>query len=165
MNPLTPEKCECPREPATGTRNARACDQARRLCHSRGLGAITAGLGITLLPKCPICLAAYFWTFGSVGLVVTRGFDWFLPLSVLGLVVSVTATGLGEGARRHQGPFVMRVIAVIAILAGRFGPVKSPLLASGLALLIVAWLLDHRPVKATAPEVSLRIEATVEVPQ
>ena len=126
---------------------------------------IAAGLGITLLPKCPMCLAAYFWIFGSVGLVVTSGFEWFLPLLVVSLVACAAATGLGEGTRRYRGPFVARVIAVIAILAGRFGPVNSPLLHSGLALLIVAWLLDHRPVKAAAPNLSLRVESTAEVPR
>jgi hypothetical protein len=120
---------------------------------------------MALLPKCPICLSAYFCAFSSIGLATSVGFKWVTALVVVALVACVAATGLGKGARRKRGPFAARAIAVVAILLGRFGPSNPTLLVTGLALLIVAWLLDHWPSKVVAPDASLAIESMTEVPR
>jgi hypothetical protein len=97
------------------------------------------------MPKCPICLAAYFWVFGSVGLAFSSGIQWISPVVVVTLVVLVGTSGLGGGTRRFRGPFFAKVMAALAILVGRFGVPNTTLLVAGMVLLIVACLVDLRP--------------------
>ena len=128
-----------------------------------GLALVAAGLGLILVPKCPMCLAASLWVFGSVGLAVTGGGAWVAPVLVAGLVLGLVGTSWGAGGRRGRWTLAARGIAVVAILVGRFGLASPSLVGSGVAVLVVLWLLDRRPPRIGRTDDSLGVGLRGEV--
>jgi hypothetical protein len=107
---------------------------------------MAAALGIALLPKCPMCLAAYLGLFGALGLGAMAGLGWVQPLLIACLIAGAVVAGIGAGRRHAYGPCLVGACAVAAILLGVRLVESPPVVYSGLFALAVALLWERRPV-------------------
>lgn len=124
--------CACGRSPSPPRSGAR-----------RHLTLLPA-IALVLLPKCPLCLMAWFGGLGSLGLISWVSGLWGAPLA-LGLLI-VTDSALVLRARRsHEwGPLLVGLLGSGALLAGKL-LVEAPLLLyGGLGLLVAAWGFPKR---------------------
>lgn len=90
--------------------------------------------GIALVPKCPLCWAAYVGV--ATGFGVAPGSHAavlaLLTLALITALVAVIARGRAVSDRR---PLIPAVLGVAAVLLGRFGVGSMPLVYLGLATL------------------------------
>ncbi len=110
-----------------------------------------AACGVALLPKCPMCLAAYLWFFGSVGLSATQGARWVGPALSVVLMAGVASIGLRSGRRHGHGPWLVGLVATTTIVVGKFVLNDPPLVLLGLVVLAAALLWDRWPVAPGGP--------------
>src|SRR6516162_8310606 len=80
------------------------------------------GVAVSLLPKlaCPICWPAYAGLLSSVGLGFLISTAYLLPLTLAFLSLTLVALAFRAKNRRGFGPFLMGLVAAIAILLGKF---------------------------------------------
>lgn len=125
---------------------------------SLGLALLPA-LGVALLPKCPICVAAYLGVFGSLGAGAWLRSAWGLPLTSVCLLLAIAALGFRARRRRGFGPLLLGIAASATLLAGKFVLDPSPaLVAAGAALLIAASVWNTWPAR---PSTSSRSPTTL----
>src|SRR5260370_38106240 len=100
-----------------------------------------------MLPKlaCPACWPAYAGLLSSVGLGFFISTVYLLPLTVVFLVVALTALVFRANKRRGYGPFVLGLVAGRAVLLGRFVLASTLLVYSALGLLVIASLWNAWP--------------------
>jgi mercuric ion transport protein len=122
-----------------------ACHAARR----PGVGlTVLPAIGLALLPKCPICVAAYLGVLGSLGIGAWLRAAW-LPLAAASLLVAIGALGVRARHRRGYGPLFLGMLAGATLFAGKFVFDPRPaLVAAGAALLIAAAVWNTWPVRA-----------------
>jgi|SRR6185295_15122775 len=79
------------------------CCSGRRVSRGRAASALTLalGVGLALVPKCPMCLVAYLSVFGLGMTAASVLSPWCAPLA-LALIVAA-ALGLGRSFRRRGG--------------------------------------------------------------
>ena len=114
-----------------------------------GIGqAASVGLGVlaALLPKCPLCWAAYGTMACTFGLAGILRWDRLFP-AVVGLFL-LNLLMLGRAARvsGRYAPFLLSLAGSLAVLAGRWGGARPPLAVLGSALLLASalWNLNSR---------------------
>ena len=80
--------------------------------------AILSAIGLALLPKltCPACWPAYAGLLSSFGIGFFNYTSYLLPITFVFLIVAVAALIYRAKARRGYGPFVLGLLASIAIL-------------------------------------------------
>jgi hypothetical protein len=108
-------------------------------CRCRPLPVLPAIL-LLILPKCPLCLGAWFGLFGAVGVSSWIVAAWGLPLA--GALVTIAFAALAVRAFRNHDlrPLVPGLLAAVALLAGKqFNDLW--LLCLGGSLLLLASLL------------------------
>lgn len=71
--------------------NARSC------CREAGQW-IAPGLGLALMPKCPMCLAAYVATFTGVGMSITTA-TWIRTGLLIACVTALALVAVRQGRR------------------------------------------------------------------
>jgi 4-amino-4-deoxy-L-arabinose transferase-like glycosyltransferase len=120
-----------------------ATAQFRRL-----IPAAAGSLAVAALPKCPLCLLAWAGVAGSAGFASTYG-AWLLPGTAALLALTVLALAL-SGRTRGFGPAALALAASAAVLIGKFGGDRPPLLYAGLAALAAAALWGGWPRPAPA---------------
>jgi hypothetical protein len=108
-------------------------------------------VALVLLPKCPLCFAAWFGIMGSLGAASWLDAVWGLPLAV-GLL-SLTMTALTWRAWRigDARPWFAGLLGSGLLLAGKWSFDAPPLLVAGLSLLLVASLWSGRAAPSKAP--------------
>lgn len=107
----------------------------------QGLLAVP-GVGFSILPKlaCPLCWPAYAALLSSIGLGFLISAAYLLPLTAAFLLLAVAALAFRANKRRGCRPFVLGVIAGIAVLFGKFAWESKFTMYSALGLLVVASL-------------------------
>jgi hypothetical protein len=114
-----------------------ACDCTRPRQHPRfaeHLPLIPA-IVLVVLPKCPLCLAAWFGILGSVSATAWFSAVWGIPLAAGLLSVALAILGVRARRRRDARPLWVGILGAAALLCGKcfaYGPL---LLYAGLGLL------------------------------
>ena len=108
-------------------------------CGSRGLGtgkhlSLLPALLLVLLPKCPLCLMAWFGVFGSVGSAWISA-AWGTPIAVA--LLSMTVACLMWRSRSAQ-PLLLGGTGCVMVLAGKCFVDQPVLLYLGLTMLLAA---------------------------
>jgi hypothetical protein len=108
------------------------------------------GLGAVLLPKCPLCFAAYGSGLAALGVspgVQSQLVDLFLAITVTASFVLVLALSV---RRRDVFTPVVSGAGVILVLAGRLALGPTALTAVGAVLLVTAAVVNSVRCRVTA---------------
>lgn len=124
--------CACGRSPSISRSGARK--------HLMLLPAVA----FVLLPKCPLCLMAWFGALGSLGMGSWVSGLWGAPLATGLLVLTNTALALRARRSRNWSPFLVSLLGSGALLVGKLLVDAPFLLYAGLALLVGASILSNR---------------------
>jgi hypothetical protein len=120
-------------------------------CHRSwfGVGAPTLPVvALALLPKCPICLAAYFGFAAILGVSVHL-VAW-LFLIMLGALGALVVSGLFSSGRRlgRMTPFLFGVGGLTAILASRIFALPAAIAWAGLTSFCWACILEGKSTRS-----------------
>ena len=111
------------------------------------------GVGVSLLPKlaCPVCWPAYAGLLSSGG----RGFlisaAYLLALTLAFLALTLVALGFRATNRRGFGPFLIGLVAAIAILFGKFRWESKLMIYGGIGMLVAASVWNTWPPRTARP--------------
>ena len=90
----------------------------------RGLWMPLTGLlqavGFAILPKCPLCVAAYLGAFGASGLVARMDSQTLLWASLISMAVAVGTFAYLAAINRRPWAFGLGGIAIALIAAGKY---------------------------------------------
>lgn len=112
------------------------------LPRTASLASFCGGLGALLMPKCPLCFAAYFSALSALGwnpIVDPAVVNFGILFSVLTSCGLVTWLGLGRGDRRTVA---VSALGATLVLVGRWAVQSNVVTASGAVLLVGAALLN-----------------------
>jgi hypothetical protein len=115
---------------------------------ARGHLPLLPAVVVAILPKCPVCAAAYLGVLGSIG---ARGWfqaAWGLPLASLCLVAALGALGFHAGRRRGYGPLGLGCAGAIVLMLGKFLFALPALSFAGVVLLAGAATWNGWPRRA-----------------
>jgi hypothetical protein len=101
-------------------------------------------VALVLLPKCPLCVAAYLGILGSLGAGSWVRGAWGLPLGAALLALTLGALGLRALRSRDARPPLVGLAGAAALLSGKFVLDAPPLLVAGAAALMFASLWSVR---------------------
>jgi hypothetical protein len=109
--------------------------------HAASWASLAGGLGAVLLPKCPLCFAAYGSALGALGVGPAAGpiLDALVALTVtvsLGTVLALS------WARRDMATPLFSAAGAAGVLAGRVVLDAPAVTAAGAALLVAASLVN-----------------------
>lgn len=105
-----------------------------------------------LLPKCPLCLAAYFGILGSLGVGSWVRGAWGLPLGAGLLAVALGALLLRGLWSRDYRPSLVGLPGAAAVLGGKFVLDAPLLLWAGAAALVLASIWSVRLTSQQCPD-------------
>src|ERR1051325_431229 len=106
-----------------------------RVVRDAALSAI-APLVLALLPKSPLCLAAYLSAFGVSGMQILPHRPWILALSLLFVVVNLLTIFRRSRRTANPFPFALSLVGATVLIAG--AALWAPLALTGAALLVAA---------------------------
>jgi hypothetical protein len=118
----------------------------------RRTAAVLPGIGVALMPKliCPLCWPAYAGLLSAVGLGFLINSRNLMIVTVLFLIVAVTALAFRARQRRGYGPAFAGLAASILILFGKFYMDSPSTMYAALGVLIAASVWNSWPVRLTA---------------
>jgi hypothetical protein len=93
---------------------------------------------LAVAPKCPLCLYAFFSTFGVATVSGSVYRVWLPPLTAIWLALTVAMLALRSGGGRRYGPAVLGLVAGLAVFAGKFILADQALVYAGIAALLGA---------------------------
>lgn len=104
--------------------------------------SVLPGVGVSLLPKlaCPLCWPAYAGLLSSVGLGFLISTTYLLPLTVVFLVLALSALVFRAKKRHGYGPFALGVVSALGILLGKFRWESNFALYGAVGCLVIASL-------------------------
>lgn len=102
---------------------------ARRLRYT-----LLPATGLALLPKCPLCWAAYVGVATGFG-VAPGSHGAVLGVLAIALLTALAAVAFRTRLVADRRPLIPAVLGTAAVLAGRFGVGSMPVVYLGLALL------------------------------
>jgi len=103
---------------------------ARRLRYS-----LLPAAGLALLPKCPLCWAAYASIATGLGVAPAAGHRLILGLLAAALVAALAAVALRARAIADRRPLILAASSTAAVLLGRLALGSTVLVYLGLAVL------------------------------
>jgi len=111
-------------------------------------GAVLPGIGAALLPKltCPACWPAYAGLLSSFGIGFFDYTPYLLPLTIVFLLIAVTALFFRASKRRGYGPFFSGLVAAAVLLIGKFYFDSDAAMYGGLTLLVSASIWNTWPI-------------------
>jgi hypothetical protein len=95
---------------------------------------------LAVAPKCPLCLWAFFGTFGVAALSGSVYRVWLPPITAIWLALSVGALVVRSGGRRRYGPALLALFAGLAVFVGKFMLDVQALIYVGIAALLGAFV-------------------------
>ena len=102
---------------------------------------------IILLPKCPMCFAAFAAAFSSLGFGKITYVPWLLPAMVGLLVVGIAALWW-RGRKGHgYAAFFLSLAGAVLLFLGKFTFSSDPLLYAGMVLIVLASLWNSLPAR------------------
>lgn len=112
--------------------------------------AALPALAVSTLPflSCPLCWPLYASLLGSAGLSFFNYTPYLMP--VVGFSLLVALVSIGYQVKKNSSsywPFVLAVIASLAIFVGKFVLISNAILYTGVVGLIVAVIWNARSVK------------------
>jgi mercuric ion transport protein len=124
------------------------------------------GIGVALLPKliCPLCWPLYAGIVSSVGLGFLIGSAYLLQITGAFLILTLAVLGFRAKQRWGYVPLGAGVVASTAVLVGKFFLESSPVMYSGVGLLVVASVWNAWPRRAnSAVRPSCAPDTTVQI--
>ncbi|MDQ3666553.1 MAG: hypothetical protein M3410_08230 [Acidobacteriota bacterium] len=104
--------------------------------------------GVTLLPKCPLCLIAIM---SALGLGTMISVIWLKPLTIALLGVAVASLALSAHRDRGYNQSLLGLLAAVMVFVGKFYLDYPPATYGGLALLFAATVWGGRVRKRSIP--------------
>jgi hypothetical protein len=95
-----------------------------------------------------MCWPAYAGVLSTLGLGFLVSERYFFAVSAAFLLLAVAALGFRASERRGYGPAILGLLAVVLILAGKFGLDSMPLMYSGVGLLLFSSVWNSFPRRA-----------------
>lgn len=121
---------------------APAAEPARpRAATVAGAAPTLWALLLALLPKCPVCGAAYLSTTGLMALPQVPGWERYWPLLLLALIVNLSAMAWIARVRRHWGPLAWTVAGTLLLVIAGLALGQQAGLIGGAALTAIGSLL------------------------
>lgn len=125
------------------------CPRARPRARSRKQLSFIPAMVLLLLPKCPLCFAAWLGTLGSFGASSWLRFIWGTPLAIILLGVTVGSFALRAWRSRDVRPLLLGMLGALGLFGGKEILELLSLQLLGLVLLIGAsvwstWLTSTR---------------------
>jgi len=105
------------------------------------------GIGIALLPKCPMCLGLFGGVITTLGINFSQYKEYLFPVTVLCLLIATASFIYGAKERNGYGPLLVGLLASAIILIGKFYFAINAMLYTGIVLLIVASIWNTWPRK------------------
>ncbi len=104
--------------------------------------SITPAIIAALLPKCPLCLAAYLSIFGVFGVSPLQYGVWIVPAMLFFSALTIVLLFWQTRRSGKYLPFFLGLIALLFIYSGKFWLDSSLLIYAGIAVLLVSslWL-------------------------
>lgn len=102
--------------------------------------SVTPAIALVLLPKCPVCLAAWLGLLGTVGSNSLLSAVWGIPLSVGMLGVALRPVVSVAQRTRQPQLLALGLLGAAAVLVARASAAQTLLLCAGLSLLAGALL-------------------------
>jgi hypothetical protein len=99
---------------------------------------LVSAILIALLPKCPLCLAAWLGIIGSASVSSWLNRVWGVPLTAGFLSIAIGTLALRAWRQRDSRPFWLGLLGAAAVLYGKCIVTVPLLLLAGLGLLIGA---------------------------
>ena len=112
------------------------------------------GVGVSLLPKlaCPLCWPGYAGLLSSVGLGFLISAAYLLPLTAGFLVVALGAMVFKANNRHGYGPFLLGLLAAVAVLLSKFRWESNSTMYGAVGLLVIASLWNTWPGHAASSQ-------------
>lgn len=137
-------------------------DQARTAPRLASGASLAAGLGAVLLPKCPICFAAYGSGLTALGLGPANPQRLAGPLLAIAAMVSfILVLVLSLRRRDHVTPLASGAGAGL-LLAGAFVVHSPGLVAAGSVVLVAASLVNSARCRRARPDLHEARPASLE---
>lgn len=111
---------------------------------------VLAAVGVALLPKlaCPACWPAYVGLLSSVGLAALATSKYLFPLTAAFLAAALCSL-VWRAERRHgAAPFCLGLVALAAVLGGKFVIESDALTYAGVGFLVIASVWNAWPRRA-----------------
>ena len=102
---------------------------------SASWAAVAGGLGAVLLPKCPLCFAAYGSALGALGVSPAAYRPIVDALLGLGVVISFALVAAQSARRRDATTPTLSAIGAVLVLAGRLLLDEPAVTAAGAVVL------------------------------
>ena len=108
---------------------------------SKGVSVLLAA-AIALMPKCPLCCAAYMSFLGGLGMVSFAHSRWTVPVMWMLLVINVFLQGFAARKARCYGPLTLSAFGTASILLGSLWCSSGALSWIGVALIFSSLALS-----------------------
>ncbi len=109
------------------------------------------GVSVSMLPKlaCPACWPAYAGLLASVGLGFLISAVYLLPLTAAFLALALGTMAFRAKKRHGYGPFLLGLVAVTAVLLGKFVWESNLTSYGAVGLLVITSLWNSWPRRDT----------------
>jgi hypothetical protein len=81
---------------------------------------VISSIVLAVVPKCPVCLMAYFGVFGVATAACSAYRLWLPPLTAVWLALTVAMLIVQASSQRRYGPALLGLFAVLAVFGGKF---------------------------------------------
>lgn len=107
--------------------------------------SVVFAMGLTIMPKCPLCWAAYLSVFSSLGLGTIDYQSWFLPAMLILLLSSLGFMFYQAYCRKIYGPVLLIIGGAVMVILGKFLFNTGFLMYAGLTVVLLGSVWNTFP--------------------